>query len=322
MTSASEHLRRWVKAGLLAEDAAARIEAWEAEQRGSHKDAERPGAMEALLYLGLVVLGVGAFSLFAENWSELESWARVLALAVPLVLVLAAGGAMLRSDEPQLKRGSQAAWLLAVALFAGLLAVTFNEFGVGFSKEDERGWLLVCAVATLLFAIVLWVLNPSHAQVLAMAGASFFLGQAIGDWPDEYSQQYAGVALLVAGAAGLALAEAGWLTPRASGRLFFALLLMVGPYEAGIGDGPIFFEFVAGAAAAAIIALGVLRGDFLLVLTGVFGSFIVLISFIFEHFQDRIGAPLALMISGGIVIAGVLLLAVLRRETRRTSSVS
>lgn len=317
MERLEESLSRWTEAGILDAASAARIRDFEAGRvRPSEKEPSRPGAMEALLYLGLVVLGVGAFSLLAENWSELESWARVLALAVPFVLVLVAGSAMLRSSDPQLERGSQAAWLLAVALFAGLLAVTFNEYGLGFSEDDERGWLLLVAVSTLLFACGLWVLNPSHAQVMAVAGACFFLGQAVGDWPDDYSQQYAGVTLLVAGAVGLALGELGWLTPQASARLFFGLLLMVGPFEAGVSDGPIFFEVLAGCAAAAVIALGVMRGDFLPVLLGVAGAFVVLVSFIFEHFQDRLGAPLALMLSGGILVAGVMLLAVLRRETR------
>jgi len=41
----------------------------------------------------------------------------------------------------------------------------------------------------------------------------------------------------------------------------------------------------------------------------VVASFVGLVTFIFEHFEDRIGAPVALMISGGALIAGVLLLA-------------
>jgi hypothetical protein len=69
------------------------------------------------------------------------------------------------------------------------------------------------------------------------------------------------------------------------------------------------FELMLFAVAAALIALGVWRASFTLLAIGVVASFIGLVTFIFEHFEDRIGAPVALMISGGALIAGVLLLA-------------
>lgn len=314
MSDGSEHLRRWVEAGLIDDDGAARIVAWEAAQKPLAGGANRPGAMEALLYLGLVVLGAGTFSLLAQGWDELESWARVASLAAPFVLLLIAGGAMHLSKDAQIQRGSQAAWFVAVAAFAGLLAVSVEEYGPGIS--DQAGWMMAIATATLVVASALWVMNPSHAQVLALAGSAAFVAETIGAFPDDYSTRYSGMAMFVAGAAGLALAEPGWLVPRSSARLFFSILLVLGPYQAGVG-GPIGFEFLAGAAAATVIALGVLRGEFALVLLGVLGAFLVLITFIFEHFEDRLGAPLALMASGGVIVAGVLMLALLRSQSRR-----
>ncbi len=322
MAEIRDLLSRWLAAGVLDEPGAERIRTFEAANVPAVEKTNRPGALEALLYLGLAVLGVGAFNLVGDNWEQIESWARVLALGVPMVLMLGVGAVLSRSTEPQLERGSQAAWLLGVALFAAFLAVTFHEYGLGLSKTDERGWLLVVATATVLLAVGLWVLSPSHAQVLAIAGASLFLGQAVGGWTDDFSQEIAGSTILLAGLAGVALAEAGWFTPQWSARLFFAVLAIAGPFEAGVGDGgPLAFEFVAGLAAAGVIALGVLRGGFSLVLAGVGGAFVVMIAFIFEHFQDRLGAPLAMMISGGVLVAGVLLLAVLRRETRKPEAV-
>ena len=312
--SPSSHLRRWVDAGLIDADAAARIEAWESAQAPEKAAESRPGAMEALLYLGIVVLAAGAFTLLAQGWDQLEPWARVAALGVPFVLLLGAGGAMRQSADAELRRGSQAAWFVSVGLFAGLLAVGVEEFGPGISDNADAA--MVIAAATLLFASALWVLSPTHAQVLAVAGSAAFLAETIGSFPDDYSPRYSGTAMFVAGAVGLALAEAGWLTPRMSARLCFAVLLVLGPYQAGVG-GPIGFEFLAGAAAVAVIALGVMRGEFALVLAGVGGAFLVLITFIFEHFEDRLGAPLALMVSGGVLVAGVLILGLLRGQTRR-----
>lgn len=313
MASVQEHLRRWVEAGLLTADDADRLEAWEAAQVSSPRTESRPGAMEALLYLGVVILSAGVWALLAQGWSELEAWARVLSVAVPFGLMLAAGAALRLSDDPQYRRGSQAAWFVAVPLFTGLLGVIFEEYGPGI---DDRGDLMmVIAAATLLLACVLWLLNPGHAQVLALALSAGFLGETMGASPDEYSRRVSGVALLVAGIAGATLADAEWLTPRRSARAFFAVLLILGPFQAGVG-GTTGFELLAGAAAAAVVAFGVWREDFALVMVGVAGAFIVLITFIFEHFAKDLGAPLALMLSGAVVIAGVMALAALRGRLR------
>jgi len=314
MATVREHLKRWTEAGLLERELAGRIEAWEAEQRTGRREDERPGALEALLYLGLVVLGVGVFALFAQQWDELESWARVTAIGTPVALLLGVGAVLRFSDEPELERGSQAAWFLATGLFAGFLGVVFDEYDFGMDFSDDRSGLLTDAAATFALALGLWALSPRHAQVVALAGTSFFLGQAIGNWPDEFNQELAGVVILGAGLAGVGLAELEWFTPRATARVLFGALCIAGPFEAGVGEGHIAFEFLAGAMAAGVVALGVVRGSFFLVLTGVGGAFLVLVTFIFEHFSERLGAPLALMLSGGAMVAAVILLATFRRE--------
>jgi hypothetical protein len=68
-------------------------------------------------------------------------------------------------------------------------------------------------------------------------------------------------------------------------------------------------------AAAAVSGYGGVRASFLVLRGGLGGSFFVLISILFRHFSDRIGAPMAMMISGGIIVAGVLLVALYRRGT-------
>lgn len=317
MADLTELLKRWQSAGVIDETTAQRIGAFESANAPVSSPANRPGALEALLYLGLVVLAVGAFSLFAENWNQLESWARVVALAAPALLLLVVGAALSRSADAQLERGGQAAWLLTVALFAGLFAVVVHEYGLGFDDADDPGSLLLIAASTFLLAVALWIFTPSYPQLLAIAGATVFLGQAVGNWPDEFSQEFAGMTIFAVAIAGLALAEAGWLTPVIGSRILFSVLAIMGPFEAGVDRGPVAFELLAGGAAAAVIAYGVVRASFLVVLVGVLGSFFVLINFIFRHFSDRIGGPMAMMLSGGILIAGVLLLEVYRRRTGR-----
>ncbi len=134
----------------------------------------------------------------------------------------------------------------------------------------------------------------------------------MGNWPDEFSQVLAGMLIFGFGAAGLALTEARMMRPRFSGRLVFAVLCAVGPYEAGFTDNGMVFELLVFAVGGALIAMGVVRASFTLLAVGVIASFVGLVTFIFEHFEESLGAPVALMISGGALIAGVLLLARLR----------
>ena len=325
MARIEEHLRRWTDSGILPGEIADRIRAFERDAADPESDAgapptateqSRPGALESLLYLGLVVLVVGLIALIGQRWGDLESWARLAVVVTPTLLIFGVGALLLTSLQPELRRASQAAWFVTVGLFAGSLGVLLDEYDLGFGHNDGSEALLFVASGTFLVAIALWVINPSHLQVIAIALAGLFLGQAVGAWSDDFSQALAGLTILVIGIAGVALAEIDWLTPRTSAAIFFALLTIIGPYEAGVGDGNIGFEMVAALAAAATIAYGVLRASFGLVLVGVGGAFVVLVTFIFEHFQDRIGAPTALIVSGGILVAAVLLLAFYRNESR------
>jgi hypothetical protein len=49
----------------------------------------------------------------------------------------------------------------------------------------------------------------------------------------------------------------------------------------------------------------------------VLGMFGALVTFIFEHFEEEVGAPVALMLSGGALVGAVLTIAALRAETRK-----
>ncbi|MBK7124981.1 MAG: DUF2157 domain-containing protein [Dehalococcoidia bacterium] len=315
MGQIEEHLQRWLEAGILKPETAETIRIFERGQPKSEA-AERPGVLEALLYLGVVVLSVGVFSLFVQQWEDLESWARLAAIGVPTLLLLGVGAALHAGSEPQLQRGGQAAWMATVGLFAGFAAVTINEYGLGLGDPGDPGALLAIAGATFALAVILWVVSPTYPQVFAIAGSTIFLGQAVGNWPDDFSQAFAGMTIFAIAVVAIALAEARWLTPLLATRVLFSGLAIMGPFEAGVDRGAIAFELLAGAMAAAVIAYGVLRASFLVVLVGVGGAFFVLINFILRHFSERLGAPVAMMISGGILVAGVFLLAIYRRESQ------
>ncbi|MEO8538635.1 MAG: DUF2157 domain-containing protein [bacterium] len=313
MSVLEDFLARWLKAELIDEGTAERLRQFESSgPLAAQSTADRPGALEALLYLGLVVLGVGVFSLMGLQWDEFSPAGRVAAIATPTALLLLMGWVLRRSTDPEFRRGSQAAWLVAVAFFAGTIAVVLSEYT---EAGDNDSGLLIVSGGALALSFALWLFNRSPAQVLAIAATSFFFGQATGTLPDEWSQEVAGSTVLCAGLAGVVLAEMGLFRPASTARGLFALLVLAGPYEAGVGNGPLVFELLAGLAAVAVIGLGVRRGDFPLLLIGVAGAFVVLVTFIFEHFSDQLGAPLALVLCGAILVGGVLLLGALRRSS-------
>ncbi len=318
---AGEHLRRWREAGLIDEAAAGRIAAFEREHAGERAAAagdagERPGALEALLYLGLATTAAGIIVLVAMQWSELRPWSRMAVAGVPCVLALLAGGAMLRSDEGSIRRAGTVAWFVATALAAATFAIGAEEYGPGFGDDPEPYVLLLVGAGSVAVAATLWVFSPAHPQVLAMGGSLFFLGIAIGNWPDDFSTGLWGFAVMLFGAAGVALAEAGWLAPRPSARLVFAGLAVIGPFIFGVASDMALVQLVIIAVGAALAALSVARAAFVYMVLGVGAIFVGLVTFFFRHFAPELGAPVALILSGGVLVAGVLVLAQARKAIR------
>ncbi len=315
MSDVPGHLTRWREAGLIDSALEERLLAFEGGIAVRPARAgDRPGLLEAMLYLGLVVAGVGAFALTATNWGELERWARLASVAVPALLALAVGFGTFRAEDAGLQRGGQLAWLAAVALTAGLAAVVSEEYGGG---AGNRGLLLLNGSVTAAIALALWVISPRSLQVLALGGAFVFLSQTLGAWPDDHSFPLAGMTLLGLGVGGVVLAETGAFSPRPAARIVFGTLAVAGPYLAGINESVPWAELLVFVVAAGLAALGVWRASFALVVVAVVATFVALITFVFEHFSDDLGAPVALMLSGGLVVAGVLILSQVRGAIRQ-----
>lgn len=317
VSESKQHLRAWQNAGLLDEETVSRIVAFESASRPapSALPEERPGVIEAILYLGFVVAGAGIFFLVGNNWEQLTSWSRLMLVATAALLALGAGAGMHLAAHPGVRRGGQAAWLLAVALSAASLAVAFNEYG-GHQLSDERWQIVVVATATFALAMTLWAFAPSSLQVLAIAGATVFFAEALGAWPDEYSPRLAGLTIATTGAALLVLTELGVFRPVRTARVAAAALCGIGAFHAGV-DSSLPWEFIAFVAGGALIGLGIWRASFTYVAVAVATLLVALITFMFEHFGGELGAPIALILSGGLLIGSVLVLVQVRTMIHR-----
>lgn len=313
MAKVEEHLRRWRDAGLLDGEQADRILEFEhaAPAPPAAPPEDRPGVIEAVLYLGIAIAAAGAFRLGAENWDGLEPWARIASLAAPAILTLLAGAALHSLDEPGYRRAGSATWLATVAFAGGAVAVAENESGV-----DSHFALLIVGAAATLVAAGLWAVSPRQLQLLGLGGALFLLALGIGNAPDDFSAVITGMVVLVLGTIGIALAERQMLEPRFTARAVFGVFAIAGPYIAGLDGSVIWAELLVFAVGAVLIALAVRQNTFSYMVIAVAGMFVGLITFVFEHLADTIGAAVSLLLSGAAIIAAVLLLAALRSATR------
>jgi hypothetical protein len=100
----------------------------------------------------------------------------------------------------------------------------------------------------------------------------------------------------------------------------FAFIAAGGAYHAGLDGKLLWAELMSFAVAGSLIALSLWRGGFGYLLAGVALAFVTLVTFIFEYFENEIGAPVALMISGAALVAGVVALIPLRRLTREQAA--
>lgn len=310
MANAEDHLLRWIEAGLVGDEQAERIREFErAASAGPNED--RPGVIEAVLYLGIAIAAAGAFILGAENWDRLEPWARIASLAVPAVLTLLAGVALRSLDEPGYDRAGSATWLATVAFATGAVAVTGNE-----SSVDSHYALAIAGTTATLVATGLWAVSPRSLQVVGLGGALFLLSLGIGHSSDDFSAVITGMVLLILGMTGIALAERHLLEPRFTARAVFGVFAIAGPYIAGLDGSVIWAELLVFAVGAGLIVLAIRRDTFSYMVIAVTGMFVGLITFVFEHLADTIGVAVSLLLSGAAIVAAVLLLAAMRSTTR------
>ncbi len=310
----SDYLKRWRQAGLIDEPTARAIVSFESKEVRP-EPSERPSLTEAVLYLGLIVVAVGVLTLIGNNWEQMQSFARILAVGVPAALALGLGFALRSTGDRAFVRGGQVAWLLTVALTFATVLVVFHEWGAG---DDERNGLLAGGVVTLSLALLLWAISGSVPQVVAVAGAMFTFGQTLGAWPDDFSTALAGTTALLAGGLAIALVELGVFTPKWAASPLFALVAAAGIYEAGIDGTVVWAETLSFVVAAGLMALGITRSNFAYLVVGVVLAFVSLVTLMFEHFQSDLGAPVALIVSGALLVAAVLALIPLRRVVATT----
>lgn len=312
VTRLDDELERWTGAGLLDSETAERIRAFEAA-RGEGPAAVRELALEFVAYLGIALASVGVATLIGQSWEQLAGWARILSTAVPSVLGFVLGFGFARLPGGPMSRAAQVAWVAAAVLLGGTAAVSAEEAG-----GSSRVVALSGTGATLGAMLAVWALHPGLLAALGVVGSLGAFGIGAGTWADRPGPVEEGLGALAAGVLALALVESRLLRPEEGARPAAAAVCLGGAFLAGLGEPRPWAEALVVALALGFLVWSAVRRALALAAVAGIGLFVGLVDVIFEYFEDELGAPFALVLSGAVILAGVLIMARLSTARLRT----
>ncbi len=301
-----DDLQRWVTAGLIEGDQAEAITAFEADSRPKGQVGR---GMEAVAYLGTSLVLVALGILASEFWDRLEPWGQFALGAIATGVLFVVGMLLGRSDEPAVNRAQMFSWLLTVAGVALTATVAFDRL----IDVDQDQVFFYASLLSLLAAIGLWLARSSALQIVAMAitAATTVIGvinlfETAPDW--AFGLSFAGL-----GVVWLLLTWGGILKPvRTSYALGSIGVLLVAFPEGGHMPWPL-LGLLAG---LSLMALSVRLDKTVLLGLGVVGLFIYIPMTIFESFGNSLGVPVALLITGLVLLGVVVVTLRLRAETQ------
>jgi hypothetical protein len=296
-------LRRWIEAGIITEEQADAITAYEAAiPQGGPRPRISP-ALEALAYVGGVLVTVGAGMLVSQFWDQLGSGGRLAVLGVAAVLT-GVVGAVVGETDPVTWRLRGFLWALSsagIAAVAGLFA---------YEVLDVSGEPVALAAAGLgaISSGTYWSLKERPLQhLLAFVGLATSIGVGIAWISPGDAGLATGLTLWVLGATWAWLAWRGWVPPALIGFLAGAVLTLLSSSIAGSE-----LEWLAPvlglATATCWVALGVARDELLSLGPGLLGVFVFLPWTMGYFFGETVGAPVIAMVSGAALLVIVVVL--------------
>lgn len=301
-----DDLRRWVEAGLIDADTATAIETYEAGRTGSSRVSR---GMEAVAYLGAALVLVALVVMAVEFWDRIEPWGRITLSGAVTVVLFAVGLVLGRSEEPAVDRAQTFAWLLTVAAVALTAAVTLTEL----TDIDGEQTFLYASLIALVAAVGLWWQRASVLQMAAMGVAAGVAVIAAVSQFESAPEWAIGLALAGLGAVGITLTGFGLLRPTRTAYVLSAIgALAIAFPESNNLPWPLLGLGVA----LALMGLSVAIGETVLLGLGVAGLFVYIPMTIFELFGESLGVPVALLITG-LVLLGVVVLTVRMRQATR-----
>jgi len=306
----SDHLSEWVGEGLLSADQAAAIRAYE-----ERTPAGRPTAiLEVLGYVGAVFVLVAGLLLVVDLWPDLSRVARIALASSAAAILIIAGLLVGRAEHPRIQRVGSALLLLALVptgVAVGLMADTWADEDVA----ALAGFTAAAALGVFLYMRDRRSVAQHVGLFVATMGTVLFSVVTI----DDISEWILGLALFVAGIAWIVLASGEVLPPRSIGEVLgagaalFGSVTMASSLEFEGSGGAVFVMVLAIVVALIAIGYGVAQDRILIVVGGMAGLIIYLPWLINEVLGENVGAPIALLVAGGLLIGSAVYLTKRRR---------
>jgi hypothetical protein len=305
MMTLHDRLATWVAAGLISEDQATRIIAFE---RSSPPEPSKrlPLIAEALGYLGGALALIALFILAEQFWADLEVWGRLTLLGVVTLALLIAGWSIRAASHEAVDRLGGFLWAMAVigaGVWFGLLAVE------QFDTAEQTGFL-IGSLGALAISTSLWWLRRKSLQHIVLFASLIAVSMATVAQFDHAPDELYGLGLWGLGVIWLFLTWGGVLAPRRTAYAVGAVAALFGP-QILIGDRgwPLLLGTVV---AAALLAASVSQRELVLLGLGAAGIFLFVPQLVFHYFADSLGAPVALLLSGALLVGGAIALARLK----------
>lgn len=252
---------------------------------------------EALGYVGGALVVVAGFVLAQQFWADLRPWAQVGILALLAGSVLAAGAVVHGEAGTPLGRLRSVLWALGTVAVTGTLGVWASEVA---GLEDAGMAVATFAPATAVAAWLWWHLRRSLQEVVLVIGL-VMTGTAVLALVDVVVvETWGGLLVWALGVGWLLLALGGLVAPPRTGVAIGAVLALVGPMA--LADAGRWGALVGLATAGALAALSVSTRRTVLLGLGVVGVFLYVPQVVFAWFGDRLGVPLALVVTGGVLL--------------------
>jgi Predicted membrane protein (DUF2157) len=317
-----ELLDRWVERGFIQPEQADRIrseEGWERRQPPPAAAAQVGGRafliVEALGYLGGVLIVVAAILIANWYWASISTWGRVALPVAAAALLASAGWLAYRHRSARTARLRAVLWLASTAAVAVALSVAGQDV---LGLPDDENLALFAGVGTAAYAGLLYALFPTFLQQIPLfAGLGIAAGAAAGNLLNG-DDAPTGLAIWGVGAMWLAFGWGSLLPPRRGSLALGAVATLIGAMiTLSAGDWGYVFALIT---VAALVTLAVLLGDLLMLGIAAVGALQVLPATVMHFFPGALAAPLALLVAGLLLLAAALY-ATRRRErgvSRRT----
>lgn len=317
MDESEAAIERWREAGLLDDDQAAAIAAFERDRVatvGNDDRGRRRGvSVEAIGYVG-GALAVGAVALLlGDVWDQLVSLGRITILALVTLLLGAAGLALRTATAAPLRRLASA--LLAIAV--GGVAWTAGTMADDLVDVHQRVVVLVASGAALVAAVPLYaVTRRALVQVALLAAAVATALAALSQPTLTPDALWFGLLAWGIGLAWVLLGWGGWLVPAKLAEILGGVLALLSLQVASFDVARSPALVLAVCTAVGLIVLAVLNDRVHHLVVASIGLFVLVPQLVFELFGDAIGAPATLLVIGLLLVLLAVGLGRAHREVR------